>query len=316
MCHMVMTVIRAEIVISLPKLSISYSYSTVPLFVAHSTFIKHQSTIAARLSILFLLPSLISFTTMLLVYQAIARKLYKQHRAVQPAKNMKPQRKAMRAKLPITPTATATTTRAVAIKETASPAAVVIKKKALPGTATRETQAMAAKETAKSVEMKEITTNPASTQETTKMGEATKETTRTTTATDEDIAPRSPPMTRNLTRPEMTATATSGATANTARAKTTGTPRQESTKQANKRKMHIQALKIYSSIFALFSFSVIMLFTLVFISFENQGTAGIGSFIYFLNHVGNPVIYYALIDTFRREVNAYFRRVLQCCRKK
>ena len=92
--------------------------------------------------------------------------------------------------------------------------------------------------------------------------------------------------------------------------------RQEaSTKQANRRKMHIQALKIYGCIFVLFSFSVVTL-SFVFIMMENQRSAAIGSFIYFLNHVGNPVIYYALIDTFRREVNTYFRRVLHCFSKK
>ena len=88
----------------------------VPLFITQSTFIKHQGDTAAQLGILFALPPLISLMTMLLVYPAIARKLYKQHRAVQPAKNKERQRKATVGKSLVTSTANELTTRATITK--------------------------------------------------------------------------------------------------------------------------------------------------------------------------------------------------------
>ena len=91
----------------------------VALFVTESVFKHHTKFSTEREqigSVVFVLPPLMSLTTMLLVYPAIARKLYKQHRAVQPAKNKERQRKATVGKSLVTSTANELTTRATITK--------------------------------------------------------------------------------------------------------------------------------------------------------------------------------------------------------
>ena len=365
----------------------------VAIFVAGSVF-KHQTEVSDTIerieqigNVAFMLPPLTSLTTMLLVYPAIARKLYKQHRAVQPAKNKERQRKAISGKSPVTPAATEITTRAATTKETTTPVAMTTEATTLRANkteptphnaATNETRSAAAVKVQSmtlAVETKEATTTAAATNERTTTTVATNESTTTAVATNEstttavatnesmttavatneiattavatnettttavatnEIATTAATKeettttataadqettlkllkTRTVARHEMTITATSGATANIATQKFTPKPRNENIKQASKREMHIQALKIYGSIFVLFAFSVTIFSLVIILAREKHKSAASLFFIYFLNHVGNPVIYYALIDTFRREVNAYFRRVLQCCRKK
>ena len=64
-------------------------------------------------------------------------------------------------------------------------------------------------------------------------------------------------------------------------------------------KMHVQAIKVYSSIFLLFTVS---LFSLVMIILTNSLVL---AYVYSLNHVGNPIIYYVFVPKFREAVNRY-----------
>ena len=71
------------------------------------------------------------------------------------------------------------------------------------------------------------------------------------------------------------------------------------------RKMHVQAIKVYSSIFLLFTLSLV---SLVIVILSNSV---VWSYVYFLNHIGNPIIYYVFVPKFRETVNMYCRH-LKC----
>ena len=71
------------------------------------------------------------------------------------------------------------------------------------------------------------------------------------------------------------------------------------------RKMHVQAIKVYSSIFLLFALSLVSLLVLI------QLRIGILAYVYSLNHTGNPIIYYVFVPKFRETVNAYCKN-LKC----
>ena len=72
------------------------------------------------------------------------------------------------------------------------------------------------------------------------------------------------------------------------------------------RKMHVQAVKIYSCIFALFTMSMLVVVLVRIV--ETRSFA----YLYYLNNVAKPFIYYVLIDSFRAKVNVYCRK-LKCC---
>ena len=72
-----------------------------------------------------------------------------------------------------------------------------------------------------------------------------------------------------------------------------------------KRAMHIQALKIYTSILLLFVLT-------------NLASIGIGllelrymTYVYYLNHTANPLIYYCFVAKFRTSVKEYWRQLIR-----
>ena len=72
---------------------------------------------------------------------------------------------------------------------------------------------------------------------------------------------------------------------------------------ASKRAMHIQALKIYASIFLAFLIAnSILIVAAVLVS----PWAAYG---YYINHTVNPVIYYCFVEKFRKSVKKYWRRL-------
>ena len=91
------------------------------------------------------------------------------------------------------------------------------------------------------------------------------------------------------------------------RSAATNLTRQDQDKIQSKtaRKMHVQAIKIYTSIFLLFTLSLVSL--LIIIESNNPSW----TYAYFLNHIGNPIIYYVFAPKFREKVNTYCRR-LRC----
>ena len=69
------------------------------------------------------------------------------------------------------------------------------------------------------------------------------------------------------------------------------------------RRMHVQAVKVYSAIFLLFSLS------LVAVAIYLWARIPLVSYLYYLSHAGNPIIYYVFVPNFRARVNAYVSRV-------
>ena len=63
--------------------------------------------------------------------------------------------------------------------------------------------------------------------------------------------------------------------------------------------MHVQAIKVYSSIFLLFTLSLAAIVIILWSA--NPAWA----YVYFLNHTGNPIIYYVFVPKFRETVKMY-----------
>ena len=75
----------------------------------------------------------------------------------------------------------------------------------------------------------------------------------------------------------------------------------------SKRAMHIQALKIYTSIFLAFIAAYLMFMVSIF---SLSVWPGYG---YYVNHTVNPVIYYCFVEKFRNNVNGYWHRLSCRC---
>ena len=75
----------------------------------------------------------------------------------------------------------------------------------------------------------------------------------------------------------------------------------------SKRAMHIQALKIYTSIFLAFIAAYLMFMVSIF---SLSVWPGYG---YYVNHTVNPVIYYCFVEKFRNNVNEYWHRLSCRC---
>ena len=73
--------------------------------------------------------------------------------------------------------------------------------------------------------------------------------------------------------------------------------------------MHIQALKIYTSIFLAFVAAYLMFVA----SAVSLSICGLAMATTYINHTVNPVIYYCFIEKFRNSVKEYWRR-LPCLR--
>ena len=71
------------------------------------------------------------------------------------------------------------------------------------------------------------------------------------------------------------------------------------------RKMHVQAIKVYSSIFLLFTLSLVSLVMIILTHIS------VFAYVYSINHVGNPIIYYVFVPKFREAVNGYCK-YLKC----
>ena len=81
------------------------------------------------------------------------------------------------------------------------------------------------------------------------------------------------------------------------------TATQAKTAAASKRAMHIQALKIYTSIFLAFVVAYLM-FVVSAVSLSMWPGYG-----YYINHTANPVIYFCFVEKFRNSVKEYWRRL-------
>ena len=91
------------------------------------------------------------------------------------------------------------------------------------------------------------------------------------------------------------------ATVATAKGPSTGTEQPPWKKRA----MHIQALKIYTSIFLVFvvanaAATVVVLLDVTWLSY-----------VYCINHTANPVIYYCFVEKFRNRVKEYCGRLIR-----
>ena len=71
--------------------------------------------------------------------------------------------------------------------------------------------------------------------------------------------------------------------------------------------MHIKVLKVYSAITAVFVLS----YAFMAVSAIRQIPWPI--YLYQINHVSNPVVYYLFVDKFRNEAGEYWRKVRGCC---
>ena len=67
--------------------------------------------------------------------------------------------------------------------------------------------------------------------------------------------------------------------------------------------MHIQAMKIYTSLFVMF---LVSFWPLVAASLMQDKMIG---YIYYINHTVNPVIYYCFVEKFRQSVKEYWRHL-------
>ena len=83
---------------------------------------------------------------------------------------------------------------------------------------------------------------------------------------------------------------------------------QTSSTDTKKRQLHIQALMIYSAILLQFVLAT-MISSVGIVLFKQRWMV----YIYFLNHIGNPVIYYSFVPKFREGVK---EGVLALWRKK
>ena len=71
-------------------------------------------------------------------------------------------------------------------------------------------------------------------------------------------------------------------------------------------KMHVQALKIYTAILLQFMLST-LLCTVGWVIFHERWMV----YFFWINHVGNPVIYYCFVQKFREGVKESVRQLLQ-----
>ena len=83
------------------------------------------------------------------------------------------------------------------------------------------------------------------------------------------------------------------------------TSRRDKVPAKTTRKMHVQAIKVYSSIFLLFTLSLV---SLVLVMRTNILAF---AYVYSINHIGNPIIYYVFVPKFRETVNTYCKN-LKC----
>ena len=67
--------------------------------------------------------------------------------------------------------------------------------------------------------------------------------------------------------------------------------------------MHVQAMKIYTSLFVVF---LISFWPLVAAARMHNKLIG---YLYCMNHTLNPVIYYCFVEKFRRSVKEYWRQL-------
>ena len=72
---------------------------------------------------------------------------------------------------------------------------------------------------------------------------------------------------------------------------------------SSKRAMHIQALKIYTSIFLIYLVAYLMIIASG--ALQSPWLA----YGYYINHTVNPVIYYCFVEKFRNSVKKYWHRL-------
>ena len=70
-----------------------------------------------------------------------------------------------------------------------------------------------------------------------------------------------------------------------------------------KRAMHVQALKIYTSILLLFFVANLASITIGLFDMKWM------TYVYYVNHTANPLIYYCFVEKFRQGVKEYWRRL-------
>ena len=68
--------------------------------------------------------------------------------------------------------------------------------------------------------------------------------------------------------------------------------------------MHVQAMKIYTSLFVVF---LVSFWPLVAAARMHNKLIG---YLYCMNHTLNPVIYYCFVEKFRQSVKEYWRRLI------
>ena len=76
--------------------------------------------------------------------------------------------------------------------------------------------------------------------------------------------------------------------------------------EANTTKIHIQALKIYTAILLQFLLAAVVSSILVIV-LDNDWM----SYLFFVNHIGNPVIYYCSVPKFREGVSTSVRQIFR-----
>ena len=71
--------------------------------------------------------------------------------------------------------------------------------------------------------------------------------------------------------------------------------------------MHIKVLKVYSAI------TVVFVLSYAFMAVSAILQIPWPIYLYQINHVSNPVVYYFFVDKFRNEARQYWRKVRSCC---
>ena len=108
-------------------------------------------------------------------------------------------------------------------------------------------------------------------------------------------------------RGAVAATANAVPTSRTAEAASLAAATQTQNKVAGgaaRRAMHVQAMKIYTSLFIVF---LVSFWPLVAASQMQNKLIG---YLYYINHTANPVIYYCFVEKFRHSVKEYWRRLI------
>ena len=92
----------------------------------------------------------------------------------------------------------------------------------------------------------------------------------------------------------------------------TATSQHHVSESQERAKYHVKTLKIYVAILVLYLFSSVPSLLVLASDYDDDADYRWVGYLYYINNIGNPVIYYAFNDKFRQEVKTLLRSMFRC----